>query len=283
MISAVARMPAAFGAIRPAGQIATATRRTFKVRCGEWRSLGPSERLGIATSISPVLAYRIISLIDHRCSIRSSIIRPAGQTYAESNPDMSFTVDEANGTVTETPSTPAISGSDLDAALLGGGAPEEPGSPTATQTTQTQSQQLTPAQQLAQQQVQQRTQTALYGVIGGVLNTAGQTIGQIIASGNQVQIAQLTAQTNQRIAQLMSEAQQAQANGNLTLARQQAAQAQAAQQAMTQLGLTTQQQPTSNTGLYVVAGIVGLGVVGAVIYALSGRRRSGGVSRRSRR
>lgn len=118
--------------------------------------------------------------------------------------------------------------------------------------TKTQDAGMTPAQQ-----------TALLNTIGGALNTAGTTIASIIRGNNAVEIARLNNDTNLAIARLQADAARAASAGNQALAAQQADRA-AELQRFQQTYLTNQRP--SYTGLYVVAGVVAVGIIGAFAY-----------------
>lgn len=108
----------------------------------------------------------------------------------------------------------------------------------------------------------QADQTALFDMVSSGLNTTGATIAAIINSGDQLQISQLKSSTDLQIAALNQQAQQAQAAGNLALASQNAQRS--AQLAQFQQAFLM--QPQSKTGLYIVAGVVVLGIIGAFVY-----------------
>lgn len=117
----------------------------------------------------------------------------------------------------------------------------------------------------------QADQTALFNTVASGLNTAGSTIAAIINSGDRMQIAQLQNQTALQIAQLQSQAQQASASGNTALAAQQAQQA---QQMQMFAQLLQQRNATTNTPMYILAGLAGLGILGAIVYFVSSRPKA---------
>lgn len=120
--------------------------------------------------------------------------------------------------------------------------------------------------------------TALYNAVGGYLNTTGQTIAGILSSGNQLQIAQLNAQTQQQIAAMQAQASAAQQQGNAALAQQQ--QNAANQLRMFQQLLASRQQP-ANIALYAVASIAGLAIIGSIVYFATAQRGGGHTPARS--
>jgi hypothetical protein len=107
------------------------------------------------------------------------------------------------------------------------------------------------------------SQQALYNTVGGALKTTGATIAAIINSGNQMQIAQLQAQTQQQIAALNAQAARAQSAGNLQLAQQQQAQASQLQQFYQSLAL---RQAPATTALWIAGGVAAVAVLGAIVY-----------------
>jgi len=105
-------------------------------------------------------------------------------------------------------------------------------------------------------------QQALFDDVSSVLGTTGATITSVINSGNAVQIQQLQDSTAAQIAALNLQAARNQAAGNIQLAQQNAAQS--ARLAQFQAAFLT--SAGSKTGLYIVGGVIILGIIGAFVY-----------------
>lgn len=211
---------------------------TFSVDCRGWRALSPAEKISRVSAFGPRDRVGAVRTVDRICGNEAMRLRPAGQA------DMTFSIQEANPGV----SFDTSSGNATDSS---GNTYDSGGNPTS-QPPSSGGGGMTSAQQ-----------TALFNTIGGALNTTGSTIASIVQSNNQAQIAQLQTQAQQTIATLNAESQQATAAGNIALAQQRSQQAAQLQTFMMQyLG----QQRPSNTGLYVVAGLVGLTMIGAIVY-----------------
>lgn len=134
-----------------------------------------------------------------------------------------------------------------------------------------------PADQLSDAQRAQVEQTnrALISAGAQAIGLIGTTISTAIQSGNQVQIAQIEAQSRQAVARLLLQAQQAQSAGNLAaaqLAQQQATQAAGLNQLM--LALQGRQGPSTTTMLLIGGGVLAAALL---LPRLMGPRRNPGI------
>jgi hypothetical protein len=252
-------------ALRYQGATTTGNHR-FRLDCGAWTAMSYAQKIARVTPFRPWNPAGAVKALDNICARRATLpagmVRPAGQALPEgavfdtsggyTDPATGNQYDSSGNLINS--STPAALPPSITASV------STPSTPATTTTPSTTS-----------SAASQASQTALFNTVGGALNTTGATIASIVASNNQASIAQLQAQTQQQVAALTVQAQQAQQQGNVALAQIRAQQATALAQFNGQL--LTQMQP-QNTGLYVVGGLVALGVVGAILYVVM-KRKSG--------
>lgn len=232
----------AFPGIRPAAQAMpsgvyaigpTAQGYSFRINCAEWMALSLAGKRARAASMRPNDPDSAVRTIDAFCMKRlGGGIRPAGQGFGSDFSSLGSSVNfNTDGTATDS------SGDTYDA--------------TGKAVTGTSS--SGPSQ-------------AELNMIGGAINTVGTTVASIIASGDRVRMAELNNETQTAIARIQASAAEAQAAGNRALAAQEAQRA-SELQAFQQRYLLGQQP--SYTGLYIVGGVVVLGIIGTFVYLAS--------------
>jgi hypothetical protein len=262
--------------LRPAGQVNPTQRgaglyyqgsagsaKKFQVNCGEWVNLQYSQKISMMVPFSPWNPAGAVKAVDNLCALRGfrAGVLPAGQVTAAGGA-AAMTQDaqgnwiDANGNICDSDGTNcSIQNPTIVPTTAPPATPSSGSSGTSAPTNTAAS---------------QASQNALYSTVGSALNTTGATIASIVASNNQANIAQLQTQTQQQIAALNVQAQQAQQQGNIALAQIRAQQAVALGEFNSQL--LTQLQP-QNTGLYMIGGLVALGVIGGIIYVVMKNRQ----------